>query len=89
MSSIHAITTALIIIFLTGRVSPPFNVAFDPSFAPIYVIDGNILLPSHCQSMCGFIKVNKSVSVNSEQQDPSTTFIFALNQGHTTSENDP
>ena len=84
MSPIHARTVTLIIIFSNIRVSPQFHVSFDPSFATTNGHDGNLVLPSYWQDMCGFIKGNKLVFVNSDQHDPSSTFIYPADQVRTT-----
>ena len=49
----------------------------------------DIAPPRYWQAMCGFIKGMKSLSVNSEQHDPSPTFNFASYQGRTISDNAP
>ena len=75
MSPIHMVTVALVLRFSMGRLLPQFRVAFDPSFITINGSYGDITPPSYWQSMCGFIKGKKSLSVNSEQHDTSPTYI--------------
>ena len=87
MYTIHLRTLSLVTILSAVMVSPKFHVSFDSSFATINCIDGNLVLPSYWYAMCGFIKVNESIFVHSEQRDPSSTFISPSYQGRTTSDN--
>ena len=89
MSPIHDMTVALVLSFLTGIVSPKSHVEFDPSFANINCCYGNLVPPSYWQSMCGFIKGNKSVFVHYEKHDPLSLFISPSYKGRTTSDNSP
>ena len=87
MSPIHARTVALVLSLSTGRVSPQFHVALDPSFTTINGHYGNLIPPRYWKDMCGFIKVKKLLFMHSEQHDPSSAFISPLDQGTTTSDN--
>ena len=89
MYQIHAISVDLVLILLTGRVSPQLQVEFHNSFTTINSSDGNLVPPRYWQAMCGFIKGKKSMFVHYEQDDPSSTFISPSYQGHTTRENSP
>ena len=89
MYPINARPVALVRSLSLGRVSPQFHVEFYPYFATINGCNGNLVPLSYCQAMCGFVKGKKSVFVNSEKHDPSTTFIYPPDQGCTISENIP
>ena len=69
ISTINSRALGFVIIFSMVMLSPQFRVAFDSSLATSNGWYWNIVPPRYSQSMCGFIKGNKSVIVHSEQHD--------------------
>ena len=87
ITSPYIYNTALAISLTTGGVSQQFHIVFDTYFTTINFNYRNIVPPSYCKSMCGFVKGKKSVFVHYKQHDLSTTLISTSYQGRASTEN--
>jgi hypothetical protein len=67
-SPLHTRFVALVLNITTARVSPPYQVQFDPYFQTIRELFGGIEPPSYWQSICGFTKSRKTPKSDESQE---------------------